>query len=99
MVLIPRHQALGAAIASLASQVFYAIAQVLLSIRLLKIPANSDILFKLVLFLALNLIAAFLSLLLPGWIPGFLLLVTFSIGSAFLLGLIKPSEIRQILQE
>jgi O-antigen/teichoic acid export membrane protein len=99
LVLIPLHQALGAAIASLVSQGFYAIAQVLLSIRLLKIPANRDILLKLAAFLAMSLIAAFLSLQIPGWIPGFLLLVAFCIGSAFLLRLIRPSEIRQILRE
>ena len=99
LVLIPRQQALGAAIASLVSQGFYAISQVLLSIRMLKIPANRDILVKLAIFLFISLIAAFLSLLLPGWIPGFLLLVAFCIGSAFLLGLVRPSEIRQILQE
>jgi len=99
LVLIPRQMALGAAIASLVSQGFYAISQVILSIRLLKIPANRDILLKLAIFLFISLVAAFLSLLVPGWIPGFLLLVAFCIGSAFLLGLVRPSEIRQILQE
>jgi O-antigen/teichoic acid export membrane protein len=99
LALIPLHQALGAAIASLVSQGFYAIAQVLLSIRLLKIPANRDILLKLAIFLAISLIAAYLSLFVPGWIYGLLLLTAVCIGSALLLGLIRPSEIMQILQE
>ena len=99
LVLIPRHQALGAAISSLISQGFYAIAQVILTIRLLKIPANRDILIRLAGFLAINLIAGYLSLLIPGWIPGFLMLLGSCIGSAFLLGLIRFAEIMSILKE
>lgn len=99
LLLIPRYEALGAAIASLISQGFYAIAQVLLSIQLLKIPANKDILIKLAGFLVINLIAAFLTIQLPGWIAGFLLLLLICLGSAFLLGLISPSEIRHILED
>jgi O-antigen/teichoic acid export membrane protein len=99
LVLIPRHQALGAAISSLVSQGFFATAQVILSIRLLKIPANRDILVKLAGFLAINLVAAYLSLLIPGWVPGLLLLIVSCTGSAFLLGLIRPSAIKQILRE
>lgn len=99
LVLIPRHQALGAAISSLISQGFYAIAQVILSIRLLKIPANRDILLRLAGFLAINLFTGYLSLQIPGWIPGFLLLMTSCIGSAFMLGLIRLTEIKTILKE
>lgn len=99
LILIPRHQALGAAISSLVSQAFYAIAQVILSIRLLKTPANSDILTKLVGFLAINLIAGYLSLFIQGWIPGILLLLASCISSSFLLGLIRPSELMALLKE
>jgi len=99
LVLIPRYGALGAAIASLISQGFYAIAQSVLSIRLLKIPANRDILIKLAGFLVINLFAAFLTAQVPGWIAGFLILLSACLGSAFLLGLISPSEIRRILED
>jgi len=98
LLLIPRHQALGAAISSLASQAFFALMQMILSIRLLKIPANSDILFRLLGFLAINLLVGYLSKLVPAWIPGILLLAFSCIGSAFLLGLFKPSSIREILK-
>jgi len=99
LILIPRKQALGAAIASLISQGFYGIAQMILSVRLLKIPANRDIFLKLTVFLAINLLSGYLTKLIPGWIPGILLLAVSCIITAFLLGLIRPSEIRRILSE
>jgi len=97
LLLIPRHQALGAAISSLVSQGFYALTQMILSIRLLKIPANRDIYIKLLAFLVINLLSGYLLLLIPGWIPGLLLLAISCAGSAILLGLIKISEIKAVL--
>ena len=97
LLLIPRHQALGAAISSLVSQGFFALTQMILSIRMLKIPANRDIYVKLIAFLVINLLSGYLSLLIPGWIPGLLFLVISCAGSAILLGLIKLSEIKGIM--
>ena len=97
LLLIPRHQALGAAISSLVSQGFFALTQMILSIRMLKIPANRDIYVKLIAFLVINLLSGYLSLLIPGWIPGLLFLAISCAGSAILLGLIKLSEIKGIL--
>jgi len=97
LLLIPRHQALGAAISSLVSQSFYALTQMILSIRLMKIPANRDIYIKLAAFLVINLLSGYLLLLIPGWIPGLLLLAISCAGSAILLGLIKISEIKAVL--
>lgn len=97
LLLIPKYQAMGAAISSLVSQAFFATIQVFLSIRLLKIPANRDILIKLAGFLIINLLTGYLSHFLAGWIPGFLVLTLSCTGSAFLLGLIKVSEIKAFL--
>lgn len=99
LILIPRHQALGAAISSLVSQAFYAITQMILSVRLLNIPANGDIFIKLAAFLAINMATGYLTLLIPGWIPGLLLLALSCILSAFLLRLIRPSEIKSVLDK
>lgn len=99
IILIPQHQAMGAAIASVISQGFYAATQVILSIRLVHIPSNRDIIVKLSGFLVINLIAAYLTLYLPGWIPGLLLLAFSCAGSALLLGLVRPSEIKRILKD
>ena len=99
LILIPRHQALGAATASLVSQGFYATAQWILAFRLLGLPSNKDILVKLAAFLAINLLTGYLSLQIPGWLPGFLLLLTSCVLTSLLLGLVRPSEIRAILKE
>jgi len=98
LLLIPRHQALGAAISSLVSQGFYAITQMIISIRLLKIPANRDIFIKLAGFLAINLLTGKLSQLIPGWIPGLLLLALSCAISAVLLGLFRPYGLREIFR-
>jgi O-antigen/teichoic acid export membrane protein len=98
LLLIPKYQAMGAAISSLVSQAFYGIVQVFLSIRLLKIPANKDIFIKLAGFLVVNLLVGYLSRLLPGWIPGFLLLAVSCTGSAFLLGLFRPSALKELFR-
>ena len=99
LILIPRYQALGAAISSLVSQAFFALVQVVLAIRLLKIPKNSDIFIRVALFLVINLIVGYLSQLIPGWIPGMLILLASCIGSSVLLGLIRLSKIMALLKE
>ncbi len=98
LILIPRYHALGAAISSLISQGFYAILQLILSIRLLKIPVNGDIMLRIVGFLGFNLITGYLTLLIPGWIPGFVVLLVSCAISSILFGLIRPKEILTILR-
>lgn len=99
LILIPSFQAVGAAISSLVSQAFYATTQLLLARRVLKIPFNGDILIKLAVFLVLNLLTGYLTLLLPGWLPGFLILLSACLVSSFLLGLIRPAELVSIIKE
>ncbi|TFH28125.1 MAG: hypothetical protein E4H10_01495 [Bacteroidia bacterium] len=99
LILIPRYQARGAAIASLVSQGFFAITQWFLAIRLLNISWNADIMIRLLGFLAINLAVGYLSLLIPGWIPGFVLLLASCVICAILLGLIRLSEFLAILNE
>lgn len=99
LILIPRYQAVGAAISSLASQGFYAIAQLILTRKIMKISMNGDIMLKLTGFLLLNVIMGYLTLLIPGWIPGFLLLLFSCLASALLLGLIRPGELLSIIKE
>lgn len=98
LVLIPRNGALGAAIASLVSQAFYAVMQVLLSVRILRIPLNGDILLKLSAFLLINLAAGYLTLYIPGWVTGFLLLLLSCLASALLLGLVRIRELLLIIR-
>jgi O-antigen/teichoic acid export membrane protein len=99
LVLIPRHQALGAALSSLISQGYYALVQLGLSARLLHLPLNGDILYRLAGFLLINLAVGWLTLLIPGWIPGILILLISCVSTALLLGLVRPAELRMILRE
>ena len=69
----------------------------LLSIKLLKLPANKDILLKLVAFLAVNMLSGYLSLWIPGWFPGLLLLALSCTLSAVFLRLLRPSDLLKIL--
>ncbi len=97
LILIPRYQSVGAAISSMSSQAFYDISQLVLTRRILKISMNSDIMFKLAAFLVLNTLLGYLTLLLPGWLPGFLVLLTSCLATALLLGLIRPRELLSIV--
>lgn len=98
LLLIPRHQALGAAVSSLVSQAYYAIMQLILSVRLIGIPLNRDILLRLTGFFALNMAAGYATQWIPGWVAGFAALLTFGLVSAFWLKLIRLSEIKTILR-
>ncbi len=93
LLLIPRYQAYGAAIASLSSQAFYAVSQLLLSVRLIRIPSNSDILLRLAAFAGVNLLAGWLSLMIPGWVAGIVVLLASCIITSLVLGLIRPAEL------
>jgi O-antigen/teichoic acid export membrane protein len=99
LILIPKYQAYGAAISSLISQGYYAIAQVILAVYLIRIPINGDILIRLAGFLIISLFAGYLTLLIPGWIPGFLILLGSCLITSLALGLIRPSELMAILKE
>jgi O-antigen/teichoic acid export membrane protein len=99
LILIPRYQSVGAAISSLSSQGFYAIAQLLLTWKIMKISMNKDIIIKLAAFLTLNILAAYLTLFIPGWVPGFLILLSSCLASALLLKLIRPAELLSIVKE
>jgi len=93
LLLIPRMQSTGAAVSSVISQGFYALAQWIMATRILGLPSNRDVLFRLAVFLIVNLGAGFLSLKIPGWIPGFLALGTSCLATALLLGLLRPGEL------
>lgn len=99
LILIPRYQSVGTAISSLISQAFYAIAQLVLTRKILKISMNGDIMIKLAVFLVLNILTGYLTQFISGWIPGFLILLSSCLASALLLKLIRPAELLAIVKE
>ncbi|PID92287.1 MAG: hypothetical protein CSA96_04015 [Bacteroidetes bacterium] len=99
LILIPRHQALGAAVASLSAQAFYALAQVIIATRLLGLGSNLDLFAKLALFLLINTAVAFsLRYFLDHSISGLISLTASCAVSAFLTRLIRPKELLHILR-
>ncbi len=99
LILIPRHQAQGAALASLFSQGFFAISQWFMATRLLRISWNADLMVRLLGFLVINLAAGYLSTLIPSWVAGFAALLATCMISAILLGLIRLREFLRILTD
>lgn len=100
LILIPRFKGLGAAIASLSSQAFFGIAQMVLSFKIIKIPINTDLFLRLFIFLLLN---AFIGILLrnfiANWITGIIILIASCAISAFGLRLIKIKEILEVVKK
>ena len=76
LILIPSLSAVGAAIASLASQMYYAIGQVVLARRLLQLAPDRILQVRFVFFVAINAVMGFLSTLVPGWLPGLVVLIS-----------------------
>jgi len=100
LILIPRYKGLGAAVASLTSQAFYAITQMILSHRIIRVSLNSDIILRLGLFLLVNAGAGFvLTTFVSSWVISILILTALCIVSAFIFRLIHVKEIIEVLKE
>lgn len=99
LLLITRYKALGAAIASLSSQGFYAISQVILARRLLKFQLHTFFIIKIILYTGLLILTGWiLSRNLP-WIQAVLLFIACSAILSMITGVIKPKEIIRIFKE
>lgn len=97
--LIPRYQAYGAAVASLASQGFYALSQWVLAVKLIRIPAYGKLLLRSLGFLILAVGTSLLSRQIDSWITGFLLLCISLALIAVVLGMLRPRDFLKILSE
>ncbi len=99
LILIPRFKALGSAWASLISQGFFALAQAVLSLNMLKLKVNLSILFRLTGFVGLLTLAGWLvNKNVEDWLTGFALLCGLAVVLTGLLKIITPSEIVKIIQ-
>jgi O-antigen/teichoic acid export membrane protein len=100
LILIPKFKGYGAALASLSSQGFYAIAQMFLTSRIIKIPINIDILGKLALFTVINTAIGWLLVsTIENWIIAFFVLVASCVISSVALKLLRLKEILEVLKE
>lgn len=100
LILIPLHQAKGAAWASIFSQGFYALSQILLSVKIVSLKFRGDLILRLGSFLVLTtaesiLIYKYIS----DWVPAFFLSLLIALVFAFALRLISIRGILNILKE
>ncbi|MDD3636456.1 MAG: polysaccharide biosynthesis C-terminal domain-containing protein [Bacteroidales bacterium] len=90
LILIPQWQAYGAAWASLSVQVFTAILQLILAIKIFKFNFGKYFWLRLIIFISLAGLAGYLSEQLPfHWIINLMMAGTFSVIVAFLSGLLN----------
>jgi O-antigen/teichoic acid export membrane protein len=98
LILIPHLQALGSAWASLATQVFTALAQTLLAVSILKLKINYRLIGKLILFIGFVLIIGYSSRMLGSWVLGYSLMIGVSALFAFSVRLINLRALAEIIQ-
>ena len=99
LLLIPAYKAYGAAIASIASQAFYAIGQVIVAHRMIRLDLGLSVYGKLLLYGVIILAGGAALHHLFKWVPAILLFILFSGITAILTGVIRPLEIRSIFRE
>ena len=98
LILIPHMQAYGSAWASLATQLFTALAQTILAVIFLKLNINYRVIGKLVLFVAFVFLAGTLSKQISNWVLGYFVMISVSALFAFLIRLINLKALTQIIQ-
>lgn len=100
LILIPKFMALGSAVASLITQTFTAIAQVLIAKKLFKFKANYKFIFSLIFFsLAVCGIGVFSKYFFTNWLIGILILVVAGIVIAFTTRLINLKALYVLMMD
>lgn len=99
LLLIPALKAYGAAIASLASQAFYAIGQVVVAHKTLHLDLGMSVYVRLLIYGALIFGGGFALQHFFSWVPAILLFIACSGVIAILTGVIRPAEIISIFRE
>jgi O-antigen/teichoic acid export membrane protein len=100
MVLIPYYLAMGPAIASICTQLFIIILEIIISVKVFSLKVSRKYIIRLICFLLFSILAVGLSLRLP-----FTLVINFisaffiCISLVFIFGLVKPKEIISLLKK
>jgi len=98
LILIPKFKAIGAAIASLSAQGFFAITQVIVSHKLFNLKMKKLFIPRVILFTIIVICTSYLTLLKLDWILSLLIVAFISIAAAIITRLIRPKEIIEILR-
>jgi len=100
IILIPHYKALGSAVSSMSTQVFAAVAQLLIARKLFKLKPDPKLFVKLSVFLFLMITLSISSFYISGhWILNIALLFTVGYILATLFGLFRISGLIQLLKE
>ena len=92
-LLIPIYKAYGSALASILSQGFYALSQMILASRILKLNLRFFFFFRLILYILAITLAAYLLHQYLSWLAGILLFILLAGLLSVLTGVIRPREI------
>lgn len=98
LVLIPRYQAFGSAYASLATQIFTGIAQIIFAFVIIKLKPDIKFIFQLLMFAGIVVVFGTLSKNISNWVYGYILMIAASILFAFLLKLFNLKDLYQIIR-
>lgn len=98
LLLIPHWQALGSAWASLATQLFTALAQTYLAVTILKLKINYRLIGKLLLFVCFVALAGYFSRKISVWYLGYFSMILFGIVFALATKLISLKALAQIIR-
>jgi O-antigen/teichoic acid export membrane protein len=99
LILIPRYKALGAAVASVSSQGFYAFGQIIFTTVIFRLKINFGFLIRLTLFISALLLTGWLVIRyqLEWWI-GFFIMCASAVILTWVLGIVTPKGIYRILK-
>jgi O-antigen/teichoic acid export membrane protein len=98
LILIPHIQALGSAWASLATQLFTAIAQTILAVIILKLKINYRLIGKLILFIGFVFLVGHFSRQISTWYLGYGVMIAVSSLFAFAIRLINLKALTEIIR-
>ena len=100
IVLIPKYLALGSAIASVCTQLFIIIAEIVLVIKIFSFRITKSYIIRLFCFLIFTIFAGWFSLQLPfDWKVNFIVMICLSVFLVFIFGLVKLKEVGLLLKK
>ncbi len=99
LILIPERQALGAAISSLVTQVYMAVAQIIITIIKLRLVSDYRFTARLVIFILVLFVGGyFLSTYISNWYQGAILLILSSLILMFVVKLLRFRDLYRIIR-
>ena len=99
LILIPKYKALGSAFAAVSSQSFFALAQLIVSVRIFKIKISLDFPIRLLIFTLLLAGSGFLvHAKITNWLPGLSIILILALIYSWILKILRPKKLYQIIK-